>query len=420
MRILIHSLNAAPEPVGIGKYSGELAAHLADRGHEVDVLCSPPYYPSWSIETAYRGVRWIREQRDGATYLRAPIRIGSRDRIGATARVALETSFTVSSLRWWLPILMARSRYDIVYSVCPPLQSALLPTIYRSVRRVPWVLHIQDFQLDAALRLGMLPDNVAGRTLYRLESNLLKRATMVTTITESMASRAREKGVDPARVRVTPNWSDLQAIRPMRRENPLRTRFNAGQDQTLLLYAGNIGEKQGLEVLMEAATMLRAREDLVFAVVGEGVSRARLEAEATRRRLPNLRFFDLVSATELPTMLAAADVHLVLQRAEAADLVMPSKLTNIMAAGRPTLATAMPGTELHSVLVSSEAGRVVPPGDAVTLANAIVAMASNPAERAAQGVAARHYAERALSSETVLPMIEDLLAEVCQAHPTHA
>jgi colanic acid biosynthesis glycosyl transferase WcaI len=409
MRVLIHSLNAAPEPVGIGKYSGELAAYLAARGHQVDVLCSPPYYPGWQVAPAYRGLRWTSERRDGARYLRAPVWIPARDGIGARTRVALESSFTLTSLRWWLPILFAGARYDVVYSVCPPLQAALLPLLYGALRRVPWVLHVQDFQVDAAFRLGILPDNAAGRALYRLEGWLLRRATQVTTITGSMARRAVDKGVDPARLDVTPNWSDLAAVRPAPRENPLRDRFGAGPHQTLFLYAGNIGEKQGLELLLEVAERLEARHDLVFGVVGDGASRRALEAEASRRALRNLRFFDLVPPADLPAMLAAADVHLVIQRAEAADLVMPSKLTNVMAAGRPAIATAAAGTELHDVLTTAGAGLVVPPGDADALQDAVTRLADDPAARAAHGAAARRVAERELDRDVVLGRLEALL-----------
>ena len=415
MRLLVHSVNAAPEPVGIGKYSGELAAYFASRGHEVDVMAAPPYYPAWEVEASYRGLRWRRERRDGATYLRVPVFIAKRGGVGARTRVVLESSFTALSLRWWLPILLAARRYDVVYSVCPPLQAALLPLLYGLVRRVPWVVHVQDFQVDAAFRLGILPDNVAGRSLYRLEERLLRRATRVTTITRSMAQRALDKGVSAGRLGVTPNWSDLSFVRPAPPDPGARARLGAGPQHTLMVYAGNMGEKQGLEAVLEVAERLRERSDLVFALVGDGASRERLEAAAKRRSLANVRFHDLVPLPELPALLSAADVHLVIQKAEAADLVMPSKLTNIMAAGRASVATAPSGTELAEVLTSTGAGIVVRPGDVGALAQAIIRLADDPGLRGALGAAARRYAEEHLDRDTVLGRLEAELLTLAAA-----
>lgn len=412
MRILLVSTNFAPEPVGIGKYSGELAAWLVRQGHEVDVICSVPYYPWWRVAPDYRGRGWVRETYEGAAVWRTPIVLPRSERTGWRTRIAVESSFALAALRWWAPLFVARRRHDLVYCVCPPLQSAIMASLFAALRRVPWVLHVQDFQVDAAVRLGVIRAGSIPRLLYAAENRLLRQATRVSTITGAMARRAVGKGVDAERVFVTPNWSDVTFVRPLPRDDTLRLTLGATPGQVLVLYAGNIGEKQGLELLLDVADDLRHRRDIAFAVVGEGAARARLQRAAEARALGNVTFHDLVPWSRVPELLAAGDVHLVIQRAEAADLVMPSKLTNVLAAGRPSIATAEPGTELHDVLSEHRTGLVVTPGDRAALVAAVTRLADDEDERRTLGANARAYAEAHLDMKAVLSRLDGTLREL--------
>ena len=182
----------------------------------------------------------------------------------------------------------------------------------------------------------------------------------------------------------------------------------------MVLYAGNIGEKQGLDLVLEAADRLRTRAEIKFAMVGTGAARARLEQVAKRRGLENLRFLPVQPLERLPLMLAAGDIHLIVQRREAADLVMPSKLTNILAAGRPGVATAEPGTALHDVLNEYDCGITTTPGDAEALTEAIVTLAGDERTRERLGQNARGYAEAHLDKDTILSGFEEKLRELVQ------
>ncbi|HZF46892.1 MAG TPA: glycosyltransferase, partial [Sphingomonadaceae bacterium] len=164
------------------------------------------------------------------------------------------------------------------------------------------------------------------------------------------------------------------------------------------LYSGNIANKQGIELVIEAARLLQSRDDLTFVICGEGPNRARLEAEAAA--LPNMRLHDLQPRERLGELLGMATVHLLPQLAGAADLVLPSKLTNMLASGRPVVATADPGTGLADEV--DGVGMVTPPGDAAAFAGAIASLVDDPESAARLGKAARERAEQRWSRKAIL------------------
>lgn len=405
MRLLIHGMNYAPELLGIGRYTGELGAYLASRGHQVTVLTAAPYYPQWRVREDYRPQRWRREWRDGVEVLRAPQYVPGR--VSGLGRLLQECSFGASCLYWWSTCLLQRP-WDAMVAVCPPMTSGLVPGLLARRLAVPLVIHVQDLQLDAARELGILRQPLLLAGLTWLELHLFRQARAVTTISRSMAARLAAKGVPPARLQVLPNWADLDKVRPGPRFNALRRELGL-TSETVVLYAGNLGEKQGLEVILEAAALTRGKPSIRYLVAGEGAARDRIKLRAQDLGLDNLTFLPLQSNSRLPLLLAAADLHLVVQRQKAADLVMPSKLTNIMAAGRPFIATAGEATELARVTTESRAGLVVPPEDGRALAQAVLGLAGDPGARKEMGVRARRYAEAFWDRERILRQWEELL-----------
>ncbi len=405
MRLLIHGMNYAPELVGIGKYTGELGAYLASRGHQVTVLTAAPYYPQWRVETEYRPQRWRREWRDGVEVLRAPHYVPAR--VTGMGRLLQEITFDVSCLYWWSTYLM-RQPWDAAVAVCPPMTSGLLPGLLARDRAIPLVIHVQDLQLDAARELGILQQPLLLAGLTRLERHLFRQAQAVTTISRSMAARIAAKGVPAQQVHLLPNWADLENIQPTERHNVMRRELGL-TSETVVLYAGNLGEKQGLEVVLQAAALTREDRSIRYLMAGEGAARARLKRLAESQGLDNLLFLPLQSNRQFPLLLAAADLHLVVQRQKAADLVMPSKLTNIMAAGRPFIATTNQDTELGRVTAESRAGLLVPPEDAGALAAAILKLARDSGLRGRMAARARKYAEASWDRDRILRQWEDLL-----------
>ncbi len=421
MKLLLYGLNFWPELTGVGKYSGEMAQWLATRGHVVDVVTAPPYYPQWQVQPPYRAAQAVKEhwpvQGVSGT---PPIRIQRSwlwvpRRVRTLTRLLHLASFALASLP---PLWGAlRRRPDAVVVVIPTLFSAPLALVLARWHGVPAWLHVQDFEIDAMFGLGMAGSAARQGLLQRLalagEAAVMRRFQRVSSITPPMVARLQAKGVAAARALEFPNWVDLEAIQPLRAPSPYRTEWGLQDEDVVLLYAGNLGEKQGLEAVVDAARALVQQPRLKFVLAGDGTARARLQQAAAG--LPNVRWLPLQPQERLNELLGAADVHLLPQRADAADLVMPSKLIGMLASGRAIVGTAGAGTQLGRVL--DAVGCRVPPADVPALVAALQALAGDPSGRARLGQQARAYAETHLSQPAIMARFEaQLQALVDEPH----
>jgi len=400
MKILMVSLNYAPELTGIGKYTTEQAEWLAARGHSVRVIAAPPYYPAWRVGEGYRAWQYRREQRHGVDIWRAPVWVPARP--SGLRRLLHLASFAVSTLP-----LLARQlawRPDVVFMVEPPLMCAPATTLFSRLAGSKAWLHVQDYEVDAAFALGLLKRPWMQRLATRFERFLLRRQDCVSSISANMVALAIEKGVAPARTMLLPNWTVLHQTAPAA-ARAMRQELGVPDNAVLALYSGNMGAKQGLEHLAAAATHLRHRDDIHFVFCGDGAGRADLQAACAA--LDRLRFLPLQSNERFPALLAAADIHLLPQRADVADLVMPSKLTGMLASARPVVTTAAHGSALADVV--SQCGLVVPPGDDDAFAAAIATLADSPALRATLGARGLEWARQHLERDAVLGQLEQAL-----------
>jgi len=400
MRVLLYGLNYAPEPVGIGKYSGELGGWLAKRGHQIRVITAPPYFPQWHA----KGNRYRRERLEGAMVWRCPLWVPRRPN-GITRLVHL-ASFAVSSL----PVVLWQWRWrpDLIICIAPAMfcaPGALLLKRMCGAETLTW-LHIQDYELDAAFELGLLKGKWIRATAEQLERWVLQRFQQVSSISESMRERVISKGVRKERAELLPNWVDLSLIYPqaegLRLRNPYRNELGVKCDDLVVLYSGSMNKKQGLELVVQAAEALKHREDLVWIFGGEGPGKAAL-IEATSH-LPQVRHVGLQPSDRLNNWLNLGDIHLVPQKAEAAELVLPSKVLGILASGRAMVATSCADTSLGAI--AEQGGRRVNPGDAKALAKAITELSDNMDERRTLGEKARRIAELNYSMITVLKRFE--------------
>ena len=406
LRLLVHGVNYPPDMLGIAKYTGEMCAWLAARGHEVAMVTAPPHYPAWKVPDGWpKG--WHEEVRDGVRVIRCPVHVPGRP--GAGGRLLHQASFAGASA---LPLLRAarRMRPHAVIGIAPATLPVPLVRLAARVGGAASWLHVQDLEADAALGLGMLPGWMA-RAARVGERWLLTGFDRVSAITPAMADRLAAKGVARDRLSLFGNWVDTAAIRPDADGGAFRAAWGAGEGTVVALYAGSMGEKQGLGVLAEAARALKDRGDVLIVLAGAGPGRAALAA--TAEGLPNVRMTGPVAEGDLPALLAAADLHLLPQRAGAADLLLPSKLAGMLASGRPVIAGAAAGTSLAAEVEG--VGLCVAPEDGEALARAVAELAGDAERRRTLGAAARARACARWDREAVLGGFERELAALADA-----
>ncbi|WP_336998134.1 colanic acid biosynthesis fucosyltransferase WcaI [Leclercia sp. M50] len=398
MKILVYGINYSPELTGIGKYTGEMVEWMARQGHEVRVITAPPYYPEWQVDEHYSSWRYRREE-GAATVWRCPLYVPKQPstlkRLIHLGSFALSSFFPLMAQRRWKP--------DRIIGVVPTLFCTPGMRLLGKLSGARTLLHIQDYEVDAMLGLGMAGKGRGGKVAKlasAFERSSLHNVDYVSTISRSMMNKAQEKGVAAEKVIFFPNWSEVARFRDVNAVEAaaLREQLGLPDAKKIILYSGNIGEKQGLENVIDAAEQLRD-QPWQFVIVGQGGGKARLQKMAQERGLQNITFLPLQPYEALPALLKMADCHLVVQKRGAADAVLPSKLTNILAVGGNAVITAEAHTELGQLCDTLPGIAVcVEPESVSALVGGIEQALNMPKENAI----ARDYAERTLEKENVL------------------
>ncbi|UOH75086.1 glycosyltransferase WbuB [Acinetobacter schindleri] len=402
MKILFYGINFSPELTGIGKYTGEMAQWFAEQGHEVRVVTAPPYYPAWKVSEHYENA-YVTEQWNGVTVFRTPLWVPEQP--SGLKRLIHLASFALLSIptlirQWtWKP--------DVVWVVEPPLMCAPAAVTFAKLRGSKSWLHVQDYEVNAAFDMGLIKAKWLRGFVEVCERWLMRRFDRVSSISDQMLKLAKAKGIEESQIVSFPNWVDISAIQPLTDVSPYRKELGIAEDKIVALYSGNMGGKQGLEILAEAAQIIQKRDQqhIQFIFCGNGAGRADLEREC--QGLNNVMFLDLQPFERLSELLGLADIHLLPQRADAADLVMPSKLTGMLASGKSVIATAATDTELgHVITEDAKCGLIVPPENGSAFAEAIIQLSQNAESRQCYGKNARQYAEHKLSKDQILKTFE--------------
>jgi colanic acid biosynthesis glycosyl transferase WcaI len=407
MKILVLGLNFAPEKVGIAVYSTEMSVQLSLKGHDVQVISGQPYYPGWRVHDGYSAWRYTAADENAVKVLRCPHYIPKHP--SGMRRVLHHASFALTAL---VPALHTALtwRPSIVVTVAPSLLAAPVAYLAAKLSGAGSWIHLQDFEVEAAFATGLLTErSPSGRLAMWFERKVLRSFDRISSISPQMCRRLLQKGVDPLSIREFRNWADVSAIVPASSPSSYRSQWNIGTPH-VALYSGNIGNKQGIEIIVEVARGLKDRDDLTFVICGEGPNRAALEQRA--RDLPNIQFHGLQPKEQLHDLLSLATIHLLPQMAGAEDLVLPSKLTNILASGRPTVATATPGSGLTQEVEGC--GLVTPPGEAGAMMQAIERLIADKHLYHEFSLAARERAKARWDREKILGSFENELIALAQ------
>ncbi len=404
MKLLLFCPHFRPDlHAATGEVMTQLVEALADRGHEITVVTSLPWYRGHRVDPAWTGRPWRRETTEWGQIVRVwPF---PTDKTNIPARALGFGGMT--SLAGGLALTLGR--HDVVMAMSPPIFLGDAAWLVARRWRVPFVFNVQDIFPDIALELGALSGERVIALARAHERSLYRRADAVTVLSEDQARNVRAKTDDPRKVHTIHNFVDLDRIRPTDAENAYR-KANGLTGKTVVMYSGNVGLSQSFEVLRAAAAKWAGDPDVAFVINGEGA--ARPEVDAWAAQMSNVTVVDFGPRSEIRTILGAADVHLVLLRSGLAASSTPSKLYSILAAGRPVLASIDEGSEVASVIKEHDLGQAVAPDDEWSFCRALEAMLADPVELSAMGRRARIFAESWLSPEAQARAYERLFSEL--------
>lgn len=405
MRILVVCPHFEPDTAPTGVVMTRLVAELSSLGHEIHVVTSLPWYREHRIDPEWRHVTWSSRtvETEWGSVTRLNPFAGS-DKRNIFRRALGFIGFTLTSAVAAF-LVTRRRRIDAVIVMSPPLTLGLGTRIVAAFRRVPMILNVQDIFPDAAVRTGAISHWLVIRAAQVLERLTYRASTVVTVLSDDLADNVRGKLSEGSRnkVEVIPNFVDVEAIEPRNRSTAYRSELGIG-DQPVVMYAGNVGFSQSLELMVRAA---QALPDIVFVINGSGSARPRLEAEA--RGVPNVVFGDFQPIERLAEVLCTADLHVVALHAGLGHVSVPSKTYSILAAGRPILASIDQGTEIPRLLESSGAGVSVLPDDETEFVEAVRSLLSDRPALAEMGRKGREFILTAKSPRQVGELYESLI-----------
>lgn len=402
MRILIYSYNYHPEPIGIAPLMTELAEGLVQRGHQVRVVTAMPNYPERVIYPEYRGRLYYNETQNGVQIQRCYVLI--RPKPGLVGRMMLEGSFVgfsfIQALRGWRP--------DLILATSPSLPACIPVALLKSLYRCPTILNLQDILPEAAIHTGLLSNRLGIRVFEFLERFAYRSATKISVIAEGFRENLLAKGVPAAKIGSIPNWVNVNFIRPLPKATSQFAQKYQLQDKFVVLYSGNIARTQGLRNAIRSARVLASYPNIRLVIVGEESHLRELEEFRQQLQADNVMLLPFVSREELPDMLAAVDIGLIMQKRNVVGFNMPSKTQLLLASGCPIVASVpRNGTAARAVLESG-GGIVVQPENPTALAKGILELYHNP-ERAEQlGRQGRQYAVDHYSFESAIEAYEHL------------
>jgi colanic acid biosynthesis glycosyl transferase WcaI len=406
MNLVVIPPHFAPDLAPTGAVMTRIVDELVKRGHRIDVITALPWYTHHRVEPGFEGKLVRKERTEWGSITR--LHPFPTDKSDIARRAAAFAGFSALAAG----VGAVGPRVDGVLAVSPPLTLGGVGWIVARARRASLVFNIQDVYPDVAIDLGALTSPRVIAASYKLELWSYHRADAVTVLSDDLRDNLVEK-LGPAqadKIRVIPNFVDTELIRPMPSENAYRAEHGLS-GKRVVLYAGNVGMSQSLDLILHAARRLRDEHpDVVFVINGGGAALIGLRQAAGE--LDNVRFVPTQPIERLPELLAAGDVHLVPLKRGLARASVPSKTYSILAAGRPLVASVDEGSEVARIVERAGAGVAVPPDDPDAFTDAVRRLLEAPGEAAAMGLRGRAWVEGWASPAAVAESYESLFAEL--------
>jgi colanic acid biosynthesis glycosyl transferase WcaI len=406
MRLVVLTPHFAPDSAPTGAVVTRLVHELAALEHRIEVITALPWYREHRIEDGYEGKLSRHEDTPWGKVTRLHP-FPTADKTNIARRAASFVGFTA------LAGITGRrgTKVDGVLAVSPPLTLGSAGRAIARARGGVYVFNVQDVYPDVAIDLGYMRNPATVAAALVLERRAYNGADAVTVLSEDIQANVARKTRDPSKVRVIPNFVDTELISPREHENPYRAEFGLS-GKKVVMYAGNVGLSQSLDLVLAAAVAVADFPDVVFVINGEGAAKAELQERA--RGLENVVFVDAQPLERLPEVLAAADVHLVPLKKKLSTSSVPSKTFSILAAGRPFVASVDPGSEIARIAERSGGGIAVPPDDPEAFTRAIKDLIDDGDRRHAMGLSGRSFVEGWASPRAVARAYEELFAESIQ------
>ena len=406
MRLLVITPHFAPDTAPTGTIVTELVSNWCKQGHQVHVITSFPWYKDHEVADDWKN-RFIKKTINGSVEITRVYPFpNKKSNLFIRGLGFLSFSLLVSMLS-----VFSKGPFDVVYALSPPIPLGMAGKVASMRHRCPLIFNVQDIFPDAAIETGVLRSKLLVRLAKIFEKISYHSSEVITVLSEDMRENITRKLSDSKKkpvVSVIPNFA-LKEFFHTEEENEYKKENNL-EGKIVVMYAGNLGYSQPLELIVDSAKIHLDTENLIYVVNGGGVKTDYIKREA--KVIRNLVFVEYQPIERLPEVLSSADIHLVMLKSGLGDVSVPSKIYNIFASGKPVVVSVDSGTELERLVLEAEAGFVVAPDKPDAFHEAIRKLSDDSSLRNKMGNSAQMAAKKWYSAEAVsdlyLERIKDL------------
>ena len=350
MKLLVSSMTFAPDHSGISLYSTDFAAYAAEQGHEVTVVTAFSWYPKWVKAPEDRRRLFQKDTYKGAKVLRGYLYVPKK--VSTLTRIVQEISFVAFAFFNFL----RAGKQDAIVIFTTPINLGVVGVLFKKLWGAKLLINVQDLQLDAAKSLGMLSKLPIVDVMNGIEKYSYRKSSLVTSISSGMINLINAKGIKKENVYLWPNWINVAEAHAKGMEGNFRKKFPAYRDKIIIGYAGNVGVKQGLSVLIDLAGRFEQNSELVFLIIGQGGDVDNLKKYAQQAKVDNFHFIDFLSQEDYYDFLTDADIIFISQKKDSGDVYFPSKLLGIMAKEKLVFVSADVDSEIYKVIAGNQLG----------------------------------------------------------------